>query len=58
MSWIVTHRPFHADIALAISSPTFLGSYGQVQSELHCEVAPKAGDVNITPHQAQLLSNL
>ena len=25
VSWTVTRRPFHADVALAISSPTFLG---------------------------------
>ena len=27
VSWTVTRRPFHADVALAISSPTFLGDY-------------------------------
>ena len=27
VSWTVTRRPFHADVAFAISSPTFLGDY-------------------------------
>jgi hypothetical protein len=31
VSWTVTRRPFHAEVALAMSSPTFLGDWGNCQ---------------------------
>jgi len=33
VSWTVTRKPFHAPVALAISSPTFLGDWS---AQLEC----------------------
>lgn len=32
VSWTVTRRPFHAEVALAISSPTFLGDCWRISA--------------------------
>ena len=39
VSWTVTRRPFHADVALAISSPTFLGACSKSQKTKSTECA-------------------
>lgn len=34
VNWTVTRRPFHSPVALAISSPTFFGDWGNKRDEI------------------------
>lgn len=58
MSWTVTRRPFQSPVALAMSSPTFLGDYKNqlvkgpqdfMRAACPCFIHPK---ISYSPHRA------